>query len=52
MTSPQRFVNRMIVFLVLAAAAVAFAYEIIWRIFLYNPVLNSQILGILLVVIF
>jgi hypothetical protein len=49
MTSPQRFINRMIVFLVLAAIAVAFAYEIIWRIFFYNPLLNSLILGVLLV---
>jgi hypothetical protein len=44
--------NRMILFLVLAALAVAFAYEIVWRIFLYNPVLNGLILGILLVGIF
>ena len=49
MTSPQRFINRMIVFLVLAALAVAFAYDIVLRIFLYNPVLNGLILGVLLV---
>jgi hypothetical protein len=49
MTNPQRFINRMIVFLVLAALAIAAAYEIIWRIFLYNPVLNGLILGVLLV---
>jgi hypothetical protein len=49
MTNPQRFINRMIVFLVLAALAIAAAYEIIFRIFLYNPVLNGLILGVLLV---
>ncbi|MCE3250005.1 MAG: flagellar motor protein MotA, partial [Geminicoccaceae bacterium] len=49
MTSPQRFINRMIVFLVLAALAVAFAYDIVLRIFLYNPVLNGLILGVLVV---
>jgi hypothetical protein len=49
MTSPQRFVNRMILFLVLAALAVAGAYEIVFQIFLYNPLLNGLILGVLLV---
>jgi hypothetical protein len=49
MTSPQRFINRMIVFLVLAALAVAGAYEIVFRMFLYNPLLNGLILGVLLV---
>jgi len=49
MTSPQRFVNRMILFLVLAALAVAGAYEIVFQIFLYNPLLNGLILAVLLV---
>jgi hypothetical protein len=49
MSSPQRFINRMIVFLVLAAAALAAAYGIIFRIFMYNPVLNGLILGVLLI---
>ncbi len=48
MTSPQRFINRMIIFLVLSAAAIAFAYDVVWRIYLYNPVLNGLILAILL----
>lgn len=48
MTNPQRFVNRMIVFLVLAAIAVGFAYEIVFRIFMHNPLLNGLILGVLL----
>ena len=48
MSSPQRFINRMILFLVLSAIAVAAAYEIVFRIFLYNPVLNGLILGVLL----
>jgi hypothetical protein len=49
MTSPQRFINRMILFLLLAALAVAGAYEIVFKIFLYNPLLNGLILGVLLV---
>jgi hypothetical protein len=48
MSSPQRFINRMIVFLVLSAIVVATAYEIVFRIFMYNPVLNGLILGVLL----
>ena len=49
MSSPQRFINRMIVFLVLAAAAAGTAYEILFRIYMYNPVLNGLILAVLLV---
>ena len=52
MTSPQRFINRMILFLVLAALAVAGIYEIVFRIVLYNPLLNGLILGVLLFGIF
>jgi hypothetical protein len=48
MSSPQRFINRMIVFLVLAAIVVATLYEIVFRIFLHNPWLNGLILGVLL----
>ena len=49
MSSPQRFINRMIVFLVVSAAAAATAYEILFRIYMYNPVLNGFILAVLLV---
>src|SRR5690606_41897544 len=49
MSSPQRFINRMILFLVLSAIAVGFAYEIIFRIFMYNPLLNGLILAVLVV---
>ena len=49
MSSPQRFINRMIVFLVVAAAAAGTAYEILFRIYMYNPLLNGLILGVLLV---
>lgn len=49
MTSPQRFVVRMIVFLMLAMLAVATAWEIVLRIFLHNAVLNGLILGVLIV---
>jgi len=48
MNTPQRFINRMILFLVLSAIAVAAGYEIVFRIFMYNPVLNGLILGVLL----
>ena len=49
MSSPQRYINRMIVFLVVSAIAVATAYEILFRIYMYNPLLNGLILGVLLV---
>jgi hypothetical protein len=49
MSSPQRFINRMILFLVLAAIAAATAYEVLFRIFMYNPLLNGVILCALLV---
>jgi hypothetical protein len=49
MSSPQRFINRMILFLVLSAIAAGTAYEIIFRIFMYNPLLNGLILAVLLV---
>lgn len=49
MTSPQRFINRMIIFLALAALAVIAAHDIVFRIFMHNPLLNGLILGVLLV---
>ena len=49
MTSPQRFITRMALFLVLAALVVAEAYDVVFRIFMYNPFLNGLILGVLLV---
>ncbi|GBD42620.1 hypothetical protein HRbin40_00074 [bacterium HR40] len=49
MTNPQRFLNRLIVFLIVALAVVAALYATIWRAFLYNPALNGLILGVLLV---
>ncbi|MGI9452078.1 MAG: flagellar motor protein MotA [Geminicoccaceae bacterium] len=52
MSNPQRFINRMIVFLILAAVAIAFAYDIVFRMFLYNPILNGLILAVLLLGIF
>jgi hypothetical protein len=48
MTSPQRFITRMALFLVLAALVVAAAYDVVFRIFMYNPLLNGLILGVLL----
>ena len=49
MSSPQRYINRMIVFLVVSAIAVGTVYEILFRIYMYNPLLNGLILGVLLV---
>ncbi len=48
MTNPQRFINRTILFLVLAAVVVVALREIIIRAFLYNPWLNGLILAVLL----
>jgi hypothetical protein len=48
MTSPQRFITRMALFLVLAALVLAAAYDVVFRIFMYNPLLNGLILGVLL----
>jgi hypothetical protein len=52
MSNPQRFINRMIVFLALALLALGFAYDIVFRMFMYNPILNGLILAVLLIGIF
>ncbi|MEM8948251.1 MAG: flagellar motor protein MotA [Pseudomonadota bacterium] len=52
MSNPQRFINRMIVFLALALAVLAFGYETVITIFMYNPFLNGLILLVLLIGIF
>jgi hypothetical protein len=49
MTNPQRFLNRVIVFLVVTLLVVAAVYEVVWRSFMHNPVLNGLILGVLFV---
>ncbi len=49
MTSPQRFLNRVLVFLLLAAVVAGALYDVIWRAFQHNPALNALILGMLLV---
>ena len=41
MSSPQRYINRMILFLVLSRSRSPRRYEILFRIFMYNPVLNG-----------
>ena len=48
MTSPQRFLTRMIVFLVLTGAIAGAVYEQLMRAFLTNPPLNGLILAVLL----
>jgi hypothetical protein len=47
--NPQRFINRMILFLVLALLAVGAAYSIVFEMFMHNPLLNGLILAVLLV---
>jgi hypothetical protein len=47
MANPQRYVNRMTLFLVLAGAVVVGLYDVILRAFMHNPALNGLILGVL-----
>ena len=49
MTNPQRFLNRVLVFLLLAAGVAGALHAVIWRAFVHNPALNALILGMLLV---
>ncbi len=49
MTNPQRFLNRVLVFLLLAAGVAGALHAVIWRAFVHNPALNGLILGMLLV---
>ncbi|MCB9944344.1 MAG: flagellar motor protein MotA [Geminicoccaceae bacterium] len=48
MTNPQRYINRVLLFLVLAAIVVGAIHEIVWRAFMHNPALNGLIMGVLL----
>ncbi|MDF1587261.1 flagellar motor protein MotA [Marinimicrococcus flavescens] len=48
MTKPQRFLNRVIVFLVLAALVVGAMFPVVWTAFLHNVFLNGLILAVLL----
>ena len=48
MTNPQRFINRVLLFLLLVGGVVAVVYDIIWRAFMHNPALNGLIVGVLL----
>ncbi len=47
MTNPQRFLNRVALFLLATLIVVAAVYEILWRAFMHNPALNGLILGVL-----
>ncbi|HMR32162.1 MAG TPA: flagellar motor protein MotA [Geminicoccaceae bacterium] len=49
MTNPQRFLNRVLVFLLLTAGVAGALHTVIWRSFTHNPALNGLILGMLLV---
>jgi hypothetical protein len=48
MTSPKRFIIRVVLFLVLAVVVVAALYDVIARAFMQNPALNGLIIGVLL----
>ncbi len=48
MTNPNRYIYRVIFFLVLAVAVVAALYEVIARAFVQNPALNWLIIGVLI----
>jgi hypothetical protein len=48
MSNPQRYINRMILFLVVVLALMAIVYDVIFRMFMYNPYLNGFILFVLL----
>lgn len=48
MTNPQRFVNRMIFFLLLAGGVAGLLYDVIMQAFLHNPYLNGLIVACLL----
>ncbi len=47
MTNPQRFLNRVALFLLATLIVVAAVYDILWRAFMHNPALNGLILGVL-----
>ncbi len=49
MTNPQRFINRVIVFLIFACVVVGVLSQIIWAAFLHNPALNGLIICVLVV---
>ncbi len=49
MTNPQRFINRVIVFLIFACVVVGVLSQIIWAAFLHNPALNGLIICVLIV---
>jgi hypothetical protein len=48
MTSPKRFIVRVVLFLVLAVIIVAALYDVIARAFMQNPALNGLIIGVLI----
>jgi hypothetical protein len=49
MTNPQRFLNRVLVFLALTAIVAVALYDVIWLAFSHNPALNGLIMGALLI---
>lgn len=49
MTNPQRFLNRVLVFLALAAIVAGVLHQVIWSAFTHNPALNGLILAALVI---
>ncbi len=47
MTNPQRFLNRVALFLLATLVVIGAVYDILWRAFMHNPALNGLILGVL-----
>ncbi|HFA59830.1 MAG TPA: flagellar motor protein MotA, partial [Rhodospirillales bacterium] len=41
MTNPQRFLNRVALFLLATLIVVGAVYDILWRAFMHNPALNG-----------
>jgi hypothetical protein len=49
MSNPQRFINRVIVFLILVCVVVGVLSQVIWGAFLHNPALNGLIICVLVI---
>lgn len=49
MSSPQRYINRVIAFLVLALGVLGVLHEVVLQAFLHNPLLNALILTVMII---
>lgn len=48
MTNPQRFITRVVLFLIVTAIVVGILFEVVWRAFMHNPGLNGLIVAVLI----